>query len=655
MTTVQRPDAGAPRTLRLRILATSDLHLTLDAWDYLADRPAPGRGLTGLVPLIGRLRAEADNSLLFDNGDTLFGFPIGASPDRPRDAPQAWHMVDLMARMGFDAASLGNHDFDAGLPSLAATVAQARFPMLLANSNGSDRPWQQHAVLTRTFLDTAGAKVTLRVGVAGLATPDRTLWDAAVIGSPFRPGPLIPAARRSIAALRRAGADIIVVLLHGGLDPDEGPALAAWPHVTALVTGHRHKVFPGPEFGGVPGVDPIQGLVGGKPCVMPGAFGSHLGVIDLNLKWGSGGWSVATAQSQAVPALVGPPPDQPVIRTITGLVARARVRLSRPVGQTQLALDNHLSRIEPDMLTAWIAQSYRRAACRLLPDRVAMDLPLLVAVAPPGGRVAITPGPVAARTLAALSTYPGKLTVLLVTGAQVRAWLDHSASAFARLDTGVKDQPLFDSRVPGYRADQIWGLSYCVDLTLPPRGADTGRSIGTASRIVDLRIDGRPLAPRARALLVTSSYRAGGGGGYAMARHAPVVAQGQVTMADALRGGLELPPPVPAPWWRLIAPPGTSAWFDAPGPVPAARPDLTAIPGAPDGLFRTRLTAWAIPRQPLPHPDRHAPETPDGRRFRSRRHADRHGKPVQYRGGCCLCGLGPARVADIFRVAGRDP
>ena len=68
-----------------------------------------------------------------------------------------------------------------------------------------------------------------------------------------------------------------------------------------MFLGHQHLLFPGEDFAGVPGADAERGMLQGKPAVMAGFWGSHLGVIDLGLKLDAGRWRVQQAQVEARP------------------------------------------------------------------------------------------------------------------------------------------------------------------------------------------------------------------------------------------------------------------------------------------------------------------------------------------------------------------
>ena len=118
--------------LSLRVLATTDLHCALLPWDYFTDRPIKGQGLAQLAPVIRRMRAEAPNTLLFDNGDMVQGNPMAdVAASVAFDGPHP--MIAAMSALGYDAAAIGNHEFDYGLPFLRRVIDQSDFPFVCAN------------------------------------------------------------------------------------------------------------------------------------------------------------------------------------------------------------------------------------------------------------------------------------------------------------------------------------------------------------------------------------------------------------------------------------------------------------------------------------------------------------------------------------------
>src|SRR6056297_1827805 len=119
----------------LRLLETTDLHVHVFPYDYYADRPVDTVGLSRTASIIKGVRAESTNSLLLDNGDFLQGNPMGdyIAYERGMKEGDMHPVIAAMNTLGFDASTLGNHEFNYGLDFLMKSLAGADFPVVSAN------------------------------------------------------------------------------------------------------------------------------------------------------------------------------------------------------------------------------------------------------------------------------------------------------------------------------------------------------------------------------------------------------------------------------------------------------------------------------------------------------------------------------------------
>jgi len=571
--TGEHADAADARaaTIRLRLLATSDLHMKLTGYDYFHGRPgtAPG-GLGHLAATIARLRTGTGCSLLFDNGDLLQGNPLAdhlAAQDCGPHPAIAW-----LNALAFDAATLGNHDFNYGPRVLARVLRGANHPVVLANAHlpGNLR-LPRWVLLRRPAVDTDGTLHELRVGVIGLLPPQTAAWEAQSMPG-LRVDDMLATARAEVPRMRAAGADLVVALAHSGLSPEpetEGmenaaAALAAVPGIDAVVAGHTHLPFPAPGD---------SGLVAGTPVVLPGFGGAHLGVIDLTLqRQGRAPWQVVEAASRLHPAEAAPVPER-LMRSLLPAHRGALRAQSRRAGGTRAPLQSHLTLIGHDAGLALVAAAQRWHLRNALRSTPWAGLPILAAAAPSrsGGRggpahyTDVPAGRLARRHLADLYAFPNRIAALIVTGAELRDWLERAASAFALLTPGAQDQPLLDPAFPGYQFDVIFGLRWSIDLACPARYDSEGRVVGPPEgRVRDLSYHGRPVTADDRFVLGTNSYRLSGVGLYAPFAREPLL-DGPERVRDVLHAYLRRRRVV-APEARLpfrFAPlPGTTAWLD---------------------------------------------------------------------------------------------
>ena len=550
--------------VHLRLLATTDLHANLLPFDYLTDRVRPGIGLARLMPLIAAARETAPNTLLFDNGDTLQGTPLAdAALQNGTKLTRPHPMHVAMNALGFDAATLGNHDFDFGIDVLETALGHVTFPHVLANMErvGAATPWQSRLILTRTVTDQSGQTHTLRIGVTGATPPQVAAWNQKVLEGQVALKPIVPTITKEVAALKSEGADLIVVLAHSGPGPDHDAArgentaaeLAEMDGVDAVIAGHTHIVYPQTDM-----------AHSAAPMVQPGAMGSHLGQIDLCLARENGKWHVRGHRAQALPSIAAPPAHKHTRRIFSGQPdLRAAIErdhratrdfASRPLGQTAVALETYFSLVAPCAATQIVADAQLAAATDLVAkDKALAHLPLLSAVAPfkaggLGGADSVSdipPGPLRLRHAADLYLYPNLLSVLKVTGAGVRRWLERAASVFQQIDPNAPaPQSLLKEDAAAYNFDRITGLLYEIDLSQSAQTNVDGDVQWTGpGRIGDLHLpSGERLQDTDEVLVVTNSYRASGGGLFRGAMEAEDVVDAQLSVRDALVGYIQSAP-----------------------------------------------------------------------------------------------------------------
>ena len=604
------------RQAQLRLMATTDLHFRLLGWDYLADRPSPDTGLARAAALIRLLRSSVENSLLFDNGDFLQGSPLSdvVADGRYRGESGIHPMIAAMNALNYDAATLGNHEFNYGLSFLTEALSHAAFPIVSANVLGRDGTplVQPVALLDRVLRDALGRPVPIRVGVIGLAPPQIASWDKVILGDAIRTRDIVETAAELVPGLRAAGADLVVALAHTGIGPEtavpglENAAvpLAAVAGIDVVIAGHTHQVFPGPGFAATTVVEPNVGTLHGKPAVMAGFHGSHVGVVDLHLEHDGASWNAVGHAPRAISVVtVGdlPSASDPQIDALAAAPHRHFLQdMRRAVGRTTVAIRSHFALVSPDRGLQLVADAQRARARALIADLPQADLPLLSAVAPfyAGGRggprayVDIPAGPLLRRHASELYSYPNRLCVIALTGAEVADWLEFAAGLFCRIEPQRTDQPLIDPAFPSYLFDMIDGLTYSVDPASPARYDPHGQVIHPkARRIGNLRLDGRPLDPGQMLLVATNSYRAGGGGGVPILSTARLVCSDTRDVREALLDHIALHNPVaprPRPTWRFARHHGTAAWFDtAPAALDhALPPGIAPLGPAPGGFHR---------------------------------------------------------------------
>jgi 2',3'-cyclic-nucleotide 2'-phosphodiesterase/3'-nucleotidase len=500
---MEPPLAGAEPRLRLRLLGLTDLHANLYPYDYYRDRPDDSVGLARVASLIAEARRECLNCLLFDNGDILQGTPLGdyAAAAIIKDARAIHPVIAAMNGLDYAVATLGNHEFNYGLEALERAYAQARFPVVCCNVLWLDgSPWfPPSIVIERDFLDELGTARRIKVGVIGVAPPQIAQWDEAHVRGRLTTVDIVEAARAEVGKLR-GRVDLIVALCHSGIsrlsalgEENAAQDLARLDGVDALFLGHQHLLFPGEDFAGVPSADAERGTLQGKPAVMAGFWGSHLGVIDLELKLDSGRWRIARAHVEARPisrrdadgaAIALVESDASVLDAAKAAHAATLDYVRTPVGRLATPLHTYLALIADDPTVQLVSEAQRAYAAPLVAARADLaSAPILSASAPfkCGGRggpdffTDIARGPIAIKDVADIYPFPNTLRVVKVDGATLREWLERSASIFRRIDPASRDeQPLLGLAFASYNFDVIDGVEYAIDTTEPARYDESG-------------------------------------------------------------------------------------------------------------------------------------------------------------------------------------
>ena len=616
----------ATPVVRLRLLETSDLHMFVCDYDYYHGRQDDTVGLARVATLIAEARAEAANTLLFDNGDIIQGNPLGdymALSGKLTDG-DGHPMVRAMNLLGYDAATVGNHEFNYGLDFLHRALRGACFPFVCANIETPDGSTllPPTAVLQRTVTDEAGASHPLRIGVIGLVTPQIMVWDKARLDGQASTLDIVDAAQRHVPSLR-ARCDVLVALCHSGISAqkrnggEENAALhlAAVPGIDVILSGHAHRVFPGPDYEGLPGVDAVRGTLGGIPAVMPGFWGSHLGLIDLLLRRGAdGSWQVAAFGVEVRPICRREGRDAvPLVAAHASVLAAAEPEhqatlrwMEQPVGSTAVPINTYFSLLGNDAALTLVNDAQLWYARPLLASTPHAHLPLLSAASPfkaggagPDSFVDIPAGPLDMKAVANLYMFANTVCVVRLDGAELREWLERSCAIFNRIEPTLgTPQPLVAPRAPSYLFDTIAGLSYEIDLSQPPRYDNKGRLVRPdARRIVSLLHEGRTVAPSDGFLVVTNNYRADGGGGFPGTGGAHLVLQAPDLNRDVIvRYVLQ---------HRQVAPVATPVWHFRPFATPvvlgfdgnaetarhlAAHPTVSRLGEGSGGFVRYGLT-----------------------------------------------------------------
>ncbi len=482
-------EVSAQDTTRIAVIATTDVHGRAMHWDYALDQEAP-LGLTRVATLVDSLRTlYAGNVVVVDAGDLIQGNPLATvfSQDSSGINP----IIDVMNSIGYDAMTLGNHEFNYGLETLNRILADAEFTVLGANvfPVGSNQPAYRSAIVTR--------RGGVNIGIAGFTTPGSMIWDRANLAEQLQVRPILPIARTTMTALEDANADLIVVLAHSGLDEPSSyddqqigsENVAAdlakiIPAPDIVVVGHSHKVIE-------------ESVQFGVHFMQPRNWAGGVSVAHVTLVSEGDANRVVDIRTEHV-EMANIEPSAAVTRRLERAHDRVRRWTTSAIASTEGNWSARFARIEDTPIIDFINEVQRRAAGTQLSTTSAFNID-----------AGLGPNAVTFGDISALYPYENTLRAVLIDGATLREYLEQSAAYFTVFESGT---PFVDSTIRGYNYDIVSGVNYTIDVTQP-----------AGSRIRQLTYNGTNVLETDTFTMAVNSYRQVGGGSYDMFKELPVV------------------------------------------------------------------------------------------------------------------------------------
>jgi 2',3'-cyclic-nucleotide 2'-phosphodiesterase/3'-nucleotidase len=569
----RRPPHHPGTPVKLTIMGTTDLHGSVFNWNYFTnaeydDSARNDIGLAKVATLVEAVRSQRgrDHTLMIDAGDTIQGTPLAYYFARIAPITDGFvhPMAAAMNHIGYDAAALGNHEFNYGIPLLRTFADQLDFPLLGANALDARTGRPAFAPYVIKTVRVKGER-PIRVGILGLTNPGIAIWDKAnVEGKMTFPG-LVEQARIWVPRMRAAGVDVVVVAAHSGATtsssygdalpyPENASTLVAEqvPGIDAILVGHAHLEIPERR---------VRNQSTGKDVVLtePLRWGMRLSLIDLSLVKAHGRWMVQSVGSSVLNSNTVPE-DPKVVKLLRADHDKVVTYVNSVVGSCTEAMSCGTARYQDTAALDFINLVQAQAVRAAIADTPSAALPVLSIAAPFNREAAIPAGQVSVRDVAGLYIFDNTLLAITFTGAEVKAYLEKSAVYFKQVSGIGPFTPdeltnavteVAPGGTPDYNYDVMGGLDAPLTYDI-----DVAQDAG--ARIVNLAYAGVPIDPAAQFVIAINNYRQSGGGGFPGVTTAPVVYNAQAEIRQLIidwvtSHGVIDPPTFASIDWRLVS------------------------------------------------------------------------------------------------------
>ncbi len=496
-------------TVTISVLTSTDLHGWVVPWDYNTDTAEERYGIAKVATLVDSVRAVQPYTLLIDAGDWLQGNQLAAYYANADTTTPYYPLLKAAEAMDYDAFVLGNHEFNFGIEYLNKRLEQSpNIEYLAANvyHYGTTEPAYKPYHITNV----GGVKV----GIVGLTTPGSMVWDRPRVEGRLDFVDGVEAGRRFVEEARAAGAEVIVVLAHCGLEPGSSyndpnvpeenfgrELLESVPGIDLFVFGHSHRVT---ENSYVQRTENVY-----VPVIQAGRWASHLGEGKLTV----------TRTNEGLVQVV-----DAVTRAFSVQNIQASSRITELMQPYHEATRNYVNEALTATSDSWDATNAR------LEDHPIVDLIHKVQIEVTGAQLSAAsafntnaqfgPGDISRKHMAAIYPFENMLYMIEINGKQLREYLEQSARFYTGIENG---QPVQDRSIPGYNFDSIAGVEYELDLRRP-----------VGSRLTKLNFNGSRVLDTQTFTMAVNSYRGEGGGGYTMLAQSPVTWESDISVRTML-------------------------------------------------------------------------------------------------------------------------
>lgn len=463
-------------TVKITILGTTDLHANIYNWSYEDGKETEDFGMAKVYSVVEKVREENPNTLLIDNGDTIQGTIL--SDDLYNFNLELKHpVIDTMNFMGYDAMTLGNHEFNFGLEMVEKIQKEAKFPILAANANYK----KDNSYLAKPYIikEVAGVKV----GILGITNPNIPRWDGPKVTELKFASP-VESAEKHIKEMKEEGVDVIILSTHMGYTSEYGgdgadEVIAKFPEVAAVLTGHAHATE--------------KQKVGNTLVGAARNEGRQVVRFDIELTKKDGKWEVIDSTVDII--------DVKEYKASEELKEYAKEYHNKTLSFLVEIIGKASENFAPDSEIPGIPEAQLR-------DTALIDLINNVQLKATGADVAgaalfasgsnLRAGDLNYASIFEIYKYPNTLVGVEVTGAELKAYMEWSAAYYNTFTPGDINIS-FNPKIRVYNYDMFQGVDYKVDISKPE-----------GERIVDLKFKGKLVKDTDTLKLAINNYRYGG-------------------------------------------------------------------------------------------------------------------------------------------------
>ncbi|USS86095.1 bifunctional metallophosphatase/5'-nucleotidase [Fructilactobacillus cliffordii] len=507
--------------MKLTILTTSDTHGFLAPTNYVKPHANQPFGLEKAATILKREQEKSEYHLTLDDGDFLEGSPLAYYQAEVEKAVAPTAINAAFNSIEYDFGTVGNHEFNYGQEYLKNAIAGSQRQFVSANIlNADGTPAFGDPYAIKTFGD-------LKVAVLGLTTQSVDAWENQASIHNLKFISALEAAQKYVPEMREK-ADVVVVLYHGGFERDlsdgkpndkidgENEAYAIMqqvPGIDVMATGHQHRALAGKLFG--------------IPYVQPGHRGSYVGRIQLDLERVNGRYQVQKSHQKLIKT-GDAKPDATTADSFTATEANVEKWLALPLAH----IDGSMTYDDPFQVRLH-GSAFVNFIQKVQMETMGCDVS---ATALFSNEARGFENPITMRNIITNYVYPNTLSLLEITGADLKAALEKTAEYFTiKNDQIIVDPKYHHPKIRDYNYDMYAGIDYTIKVSNP---------IG--KRVINPTYHGKPVTNKMKLKIVLNTYRAVGGGHYPMYSEDKVIRYDTITMSNLIAKYLQKHPEVKA-------------------------------------------------------------------------------------------------------------